>query len=466
MDKKISFNAFALKYILLGCAAGTAVFFEPSLLFILSLVLGMVFLIRSADKEDTILLTKVVIAAFIARFIVFIIVMFYVYVILNLNYYQLTVWGKVLGHSVQVFRDFGREIINGKLIGRYFSGEFGNVPIQQISSEGRGYLHFGAYFQGTLNFLFGENILNLFSLPVISLSLVILIYRLAKEVFDRRTAVVSSLMVALVPSFNIWACSNIRTTLGIAGLVLMGYCLMLFSKKNNIKFILPLIISIFIFSVVKEKFLRPALLIMCVSLFLSFNIRMRLKMIIMGLAVLALIIGINVNGAFEYLIKDILGDMVACQSGFFSDGSISNYKIYNDAVYSVTTVKTLPFWDLAWLMIKGLPKGVLYFLFSPFPWDIKNTLRLFAYPQIIFWYLMFVFASLGIIKAALLKNHRILSSIYIISFFTILFSLVMGNEGITARFRDMLTPFFYMFAGYLLCGWFCPTKKNQKAEVE
>jgi hypothetical protein len=171
--------------------------------------------------------------------------------------------------------------------------------------------------------------------------------------------------------------------------------------------------------------------------------------------------GIN-NPTLNGIFKGILEDVIYSQSGFAIEGGGSSYRIYNDTAYNTLIVSKMSLAELAGVILQGLPKGLLYFLFSPFPVNVNNNLRLFAYPQMIFWYFTVTFAIFGFLKAILDRNAKILPAIYIFSFFTVLFSLVLGNEGIAARFRDMVSPFFYMLAGSALCNWFLPPTESQE----
>lgn len=444
----------SVKYLVFGCLMGLIFFFEPSLIFLSFLILTLVLFIQTRPEEEKKDLVKIVAVASVMRLIFFAVAISYLYFsYINIPHNPVT--AKIVGHSIQAVRDFEREVTNGKLIARYLKGEFGNVPINDIAFGGHYYLHFGAYFQGWLNYLFGISIFNLASFPVLGLWVIILSYYLAKEVFDKRVAVFTSLIIALLPSFNIWSCTNIRTTFGIFGILLMAYCLTLFFKKNHIRFILPLFVSIFIFSTVKDRFLRPAFMVIALVLFLSLNIRARFKVISLILACAIMLNFPVINVTF----KGILEDIISSQLGFISAGGGSTYKIYSDAAFSLPPANEVSLTSLAAILIQGLPKGLFYFLFSPFPTKVSNNLRMFAYPQMIFWYFMFIFAMFGIVKAVLSRNSKVLPVIYVCSFFVVLFSLVLGNEGIAARFRDMVSPFFYMLAGSVLCGWFLPSRK-------
>lgn len=453
------------KYLLLGCVLGIIVFFKPAILFLSFIVLSIILFIQTRSEEGRSNLIRIVFIAFICRLIFFFISIAYIY-FGELKIFEHAVIGRFVGLSIQAFRDFQREILNGRLIAKYLRGEFGYVAnLNEISFGGHGRLHFGAFFLGALNFLFGDSILNLCSFPIISLWVVILTYYLAKEIFDRHVAAFSSLIIAVLPSFNMWSSSNVRMTIGICGSLIMVYSMTLFYKKNKIRFILPLFISIFIFSIVKEKLMRPTLLIVPFVLFMGLNFRLRLKIIFLGLAGVIMFIGLKAFDVFQYRLTNLLTDMVLAQRGFSTE-NIRHYKIYDDFVYHTSFTGFSSLTSVISVLFRALPKGIFYFLFAPFPWDVDRILQLYSYPQMIFWYFMFGFSLFGVGKAVLEKKSSALPMVYVTAFFIIIFALVLGNVGIAARYRDLVSPFFYIFACSALCRLFVFSKEVENSRTD
>jgi hypothetical protein len=93
-----------------------------------------------------------------------------------------------------------------------------------------------------------------------------------------------------------------------------------------------------------------------------------------------------------------------------------------------------------------LAKGAVYFLFTPFPWDMRSLFQLIAYPQIMLWYFLAAAALFGFLGI----NKKNAVDAIIISFFiffiTMMFSLVSGNIGTAFRHRDIVLPLFFVFS--------------------
>lgn len=431
---------FYLKYLLIGSALGLLVCFRPIFLLLAVLVIILVAFLARVNPQERTFLVRIVVIALILRLLFAPIAIFYIDT--GSHPVILRIWG----HTAQLFRDFHREFLNGINLARYFAGQYGCVSLKEVAYDGNtSFLHLGAYLQAFLNLTFRQSALNILVFPFISVLMVIIGYYLASELFNKKVAKLSSFFLAVVPSFIIWSCINIRMSLGIITILTIGLSLAKFSKTNNPKLLLLLTFSSFLFCLAKDKFVKPLLLIIFLALFLCLRIKLGKKILIsfLLLALLSLLVwqqGRFIDNKVQVLIKDIISN----QKSFATFASGSNYKIYDEFVYANEVSKIgriSPF-----ILIKALPKGIVYFLFVPFPWKIYNVLQLYSYPQIMFWYVSFVFSLVGMLIGLRYRLRSTLPILTFLAFFVVLLSLVMGNEGTAARQRDLITPFFYIFA--------------------
>jgi 4-amino-4-deoxy-L-arabinose transferase-like glycosyltransferase len=130
-------------------------------------------------------------------------------------------------------------------------------------------------------------------------------------------------------------------------------------------------------------------------------------------------------------------------------GVISEFKhrykvLYPDAnsnVFLDVDISTLP------NVLKFLPIGFLYFMFSPFPWEIKGALQLFTMPENLAWYVLIGFFSWrGIAYFCKKENLRKGLVLFLISGVIIAFySLTITNIGTSYRMRYQLLPMFFIF---------------------
>lgn len=451
----MNINKGRVSLLVAGVLLGILIFIGTSIILSFLILAGLYLFIITRQYEDKITLLKTVVVAMVLRMLFLGLAISIVYS-MNFpsirNYPLLT---KIVGHTTQLFRDFDREIQNGEQIMRYLKGEFGNVPVKTISVQEHGFLHVGAWTQGILNFIFGKSIFNLLIFPLWDLWSLTILYYLAKSVFDRKVADFTVSLYAIMPSVIFVACSNIRFSMGMFFFILMAFSLVGFSKNNKLKYLFLTLTSMYLFTVFKEKTASPVFLIIPLILFLALNIKLRLKIISLT-ALFCLTVSLvykspTLQNKFSHPIKD----MIAAQAGFISEARVnpasSAYKIYDEFVYAENP-DNIPTLTLVKMLPRALIRGMKYFIFSPFPWEIKNVARLYAYPYFLFWYIIVGFAFLGVAKSLFSGHKEIAPLLLLYGYFIVILSLALGNQGIAARFRVLVEPFFYLFAGSVLFG--------------
>lgn len=443
-----------------GLILGLLIYLGPSIILSILVLWSIFSFLAKRPQGEKSALTTIVIIALALRLIFFTVVMYIVYCA-NLDISKYPV--KIVGDTIQVVRDFDREIKNGIAISQYLKGEFGNIPVKGVSHHGVGFLHAGAWTQGVLDYLFGFSVFNLLLFPLLDLWSVIIVYYLGKKIFDERVASFASFIYAVMPSAVVISCTNIRFSLSILSLLLIAFSLYKFATHNSLKSLLSLAVSLILFSTFREKASKPLLLILPLILFLAFDIRFRIKFVLLTtLAIFFFVLSIK-SVFIQQKSLEILQNVIVSQAGFsveVAEGEYSDYRIYEQVVYSID-IKKIPPLTLLKVLPKGLFKGLVYFMFVPFPWEVTSTARLYYYPQVIFWYFIIPFAIFGIIKSLLLKTKETLPVIMLCAYFIVLLSLVLGNEGIAARYRELITPFFYIFAGSILCKFFAPSEMKE-----
>lgn len=443
-----------------GIVLGVLIYLGPSIILSFLVLCAIFSFIASRPQSEKRPLKKIVSLALVLRLLSFSISIFIVYTANNIDLIENPVISKVIGHTIQLIRDFDREIKNGLQVARYLRGEFGNVPAKEISHHGFGFLHAGAWTQGILNYIFGESIFNLLLFPLMDLWSLVIIFYLAKALFDERVAIFSSTIYAIMPSVIIIACTNLRFSLGVFSFLLIALFLARFAKDNGFRFLFMIAIGIILFSTFKEKGAMPLLMIIPLILFLSLNVKFRVKFIFLVMFALFSAVLINKNEFINRKSIEVLQNIISKQTGFVSTAQGNTYKIYDEIVYT-NDIKGIPVSTLFKMIPKGLIKGFVYFMFAPFLWQVDNIARFYAYFQILFWYFMFPFAIWGMVRGLVFGPKETQPIILLCGYFIILLSLTMGNEGIAMRYRELITPFFYIFAGSVLCKFLVPVPETK-----
>ena len=93
-----------------------------------------------------------------------------------------------------------------------------------------------------------------------------------------------------------------------------------------------------------------------------------------------------------------------------------------------------------------LPTGLAYFLFSPFPWQITSTLKLFALPEMLLIYGLTPAILRGIRYTVRTRFREALQILLVTSLLTLSYALGEGNVGTLYRHRAQVISFFLIFA--------------------
>ena len=93
-----------------------------------------------------------------------------------------------------------------------------------------------------------------------------------------------------------------------------------------------------------------------------------------------------------------------------------------------------------------LPTGIAYFLFSPFPWQITSTLKLFALPEMLLIYVLTPSMIRGIRYTIRTRFREALQVLLVMSLITVAYALGEGNVGTLYRHRAQAIAFYLIFA--------------------
>jgi prepilin signal peptidase PulO-like enzyme (type II secretory pathway) len=94
-----------------------------------------------------------------------------------------------------------------------------------------------------------------------------------------------------------------------------------------------------------------------------------------------------------------------------------------------------------------LPVGMVYFLGSPFPWQVLSPRQIMALPDVLLWYALLPGIFMGLLH--LVRNRFRDASMLLVTMavITILYSLVEGNVGIIFRHRAQIIAPTMVLAG-------------------
>lgn len=272
----------------------------------------------------------------------------------------------------------------------------------------------------------------------------ILIYYIAKEIFSKKVAIISSIFAVFYPGFFMWSMTDTREPSNIFLVSLIIFSLVRFQRLRSKNYLFIVVLSgLALFSIRLYVFLTVAIVVL---LSLMFLYRKEIKRFIPLLVIIFVLISLAVNlfprGRLifdKYLSYDgIIGKLHLANDGILSSGG-PIYKIYDEGLAADEAPRGISFF-------KTVLKGTIYFMFLPFPWSITSKTQLAVYPQVIIWYFMVPFTILGILFSIKYRFKESFTLLVYLILVTSMFSLVEGNIASAVRHRDLVLIFCFIFS--------------------
>ncbi len=280
------------------------------------------------------------------------------------------------------------------------------------------------------------------------------IFYIAKDIFGRNVAKIASFLVMFYPSLVLWSMTNNREMSNIFLVCLILLCLLRSFKGRRAFNFIAIFISLLCLATIRGYILFCMIGVISISYLFFILYKSKNKFRIVLSIVIACLIFLNFTGYGKKIKSNFLDlnnfalSVQATNTAVLSQGG-STYRIYDDDLVSGGKVNKAK-------LINGFLKGWFYFMLVPFPWAVSSKLQILSYPQAIIWYFLLFSAIIGIIIAV---RYRFKLSFVILSYIFIVtsgFALSEGNVGSTLRHRDLITPFYFIFASVGLMHLFKP----------
>ena len=272
-------------------------------------------------------------------------------------------------------------------------------------------------------------------------------YLMGKEMFDNKAAKISMLIVTFYPSLVRWSVANLKDPLIILLFMICAHILIVrLNHKIKVIQLITLAVSMAILYHFVNKFYF-ILIVIGIGLLIFFRFldlfkKKKLKIFILSIVCLAIL---GSGYYFLYVKPDNVLQFIYMTEYFQKGAARSDYAGYylytRDFMDSVNKgiIPPLEFCNVIF-------KNIVYFMLTPFPWNMSSRGQLSAYPQMLIWYLLLILSIFGF-STLFIKKPKIafLLAILLIVGITVR-SFVEGNIGAAFRHRDIYTPFFIIFA--------------------
>jgi len=264
-------------------------------------------------------------------------------------------------------------------------------------------------------------------------------YGIAKQLFGKKEARIAAVLTVFLPSLVLWSLTFMKDTPYIFASCMALWGFLRFLKTKGIRYIIIVGIGLFIMDT-----LRPNISVVLIGsavlavsfIFSRMTLLRKTVIILIAVMILApLLSRIDIGD----LSSRVMSKVIIYNRGVVNTGGYV-YRIFNDRYYrNPSEIGGAHF-------LKGLGKGVCYFLLVPFPWKVKKLSQLCSYPQMILWYFLMPFMFIGLLYALRYKGRNAWVICAYLLVMTSVIALTSANVGTVFRHRDMVMPFYLIFA--------------------
>jgi 4-amino-4-deoxy-L-arabinose transferase-like glycosyltransferase len=280
----------------------------------------------------------------------------------------------------------------------------------------------------------------------ITSSIPLLTYKITALVFASvRAARYAALFTAFLPSMVIWSCLLLKDPLVSFLVCLAVYCTLKVQIELKLRYLAVGFTAMLLIFPLRGYVFYFLLLSMIGTLLIArLGRQSSFGMFLMRIGILAAIavalFALNFNRIAEQQLNTNLLEMVQRSRMDLAQSAQSGFDPKADVGHLSSAVAYLP-------------KGVVYLLFSPFPWQIGATRLMLAIPDTIVWYCLFPFCLAGMIYTA--RRHLrdgLIIFLFVVQL-TCFYGVFIGNVGTAHRQRTQVLVFYLIFTSVGIARW-------------
>lgn len=291
------------------------------------------------------------------------------------------------------------------------------------------------YFLASIYYLLGHYLViaKLFNVFFSVLS-GFLIFLITKEIFNKDSIAKVALALALFfPSITFWSVLLLRDGLNLLIIAISFYFCIRFIKTAKIRYLLFLLTALVVHWNIRSHI--TLILIFGIITYSIVQVSRKSKMVFIASVCLL-------------LISPLLLGIINMPLSVPNHLSFKYLDFYRNYIINRGGSAFLVGEDISTLgsALAFLPKGLAYFFFSPFPWEIDSVRKLIAFPDALLFFCLFPFMILGLILAYKRKKLIECSPIAIYCFLVIiLYTFIDSNLGLLHRHRIQAVFFLLIF---------------------
>lgn len=333
------------------------------------------------------------------------------------------------GYSRSLAPDEETYSLEGWQMALWWSGDTFVAPWRLSADQPMGYF----YLNGAFFWLFGHT-----QIPIKIANALVgayscrYLYLLARDLYGVPVARRAAVLFEFFPSLVLWSTVNIRDVWVLLLILYISYKSQRVLRGYSHLALAQVLGAVYLLSHFRDYLFFVVALPPVVALLLGRREHFARNVLLAALAALALLVLVQ-QGAVRQrtaqrmsleAISEVRKDMATGGSAFHGQVDVSS------------PTKALAF----------LPVGIAYFLFSPFPWQITSTLKLFSAPEMLVFYALTPAMVRGIAYVVRERLRDNLQVLMLTGLLTVSYALGEGNVGTLYRHRAQALGFLLCFA--------------------
>jgi 4-amino-4-deoxy-L-arabinose transferase-like glycosyltransferase len=313
----------------------------------------------------------------------------------------------------------------------------GDVPYNPYrigSVSGYGF----TYVVASVYYFFGRNrLLVQFLNATIGAVSVLVIYAIARRIFDERVARWAALCTAFFPQMIFWSCAMYKDPLILLCIATSMYALLRLRERLS-----PGHLILFVAATLALMTLRFYVFYMVAFATMGTFLFSQRRGFLSGLASQTLVAGAFVAA----LIVGVRQETIAQQTSYFDLERLQTARAGQTMVgqsdfgaeFDVSTPAGA---------IAAIPVGLAYLLFAPFPWAVSGIRQLLTVPEMLVWYSLMPALVRGLRHSLRHRFREVLPIVTFTLILTLAYAVFQSNVGTAYRQRTQIIMFFFIFIG-------------------
>ncbi len=324
--------------------------------------------------------------------------------------------------------------VGGYHLALAWSGEIAAGPSSLSAVSGYGFIH----FVGLLYYVFGRNqLLVQFVNSTIGSLAVVVIYLLARRLFDEKVARWAALFMAFFPQMIFWSCAMYKDPAILLCIATSIYAVLNLRERLTAKHLL-----LFVAATLTLMTLRFYVFYMVAFATLGTFLFSQRRGLFSGLFAQVVLGGVFATA----IVFGVRQETVKQQTSYFDLDRLQTARVGQTMIgqsdfgaeFDVSTPAGA---------IAALPVGLAYLLFAPFPWAITGIRQLLTLPETLVWYALMPALWRGLRHAVRHQFRAILPMLTFATILTVAYAVFQSNVGTAYRQRTQVTMFFFIFMG-------------------